>query len=376
MKILIADDSGASRYLLKRAVQRLGHECLQAEDGLQAWDTFKRLGAEVVISDWLMPKLDGDELCRRIRSDPDCPYVYFVMLTSLEDKEYVLRAMHAGVDDYLTKPLDQNDLEMRLIAASRVTALHHRIREQQQEIQNEIDLAASIQMGLLPERPPEVPGLDLAGRCVPAASAGGDYYDFMVGEQGRVTLLIADVAGHSLGSALLTAMTRSVVRREIGEGKAPAAVLRATNRVMFGDLVNAELFVTLFCACWDPAERSLTFANGGHNPPLLRRANGEVVELDGDGAAIGFLEDLEFEEQTLALAGGDSLLLYTDGVIEACDADGAPFGEEHLTELVGSSAVSPAELVDAIEAAVREHAGQTPQQDDITLVAGRVRPAQ
>src|SRR3954447_503259 len=179
MKILLAEDSAASRFLLQRAVEELGHECVVAEDGLQAWDLYRNGGAEVVISDWIMPGLDGDELCRRIRADADGSYTYFVMLTSLEDKDHVLRGMQAGVDDYLTKPLDRDELAMRLIAASRVTHLHHRLLEQQREIQNEVDMAAGIQRGLLPDTAPSVPGVDVWGRCVPAANVGGDYFDWV-----------------------------------------------------------------------------------------------------------------------------------------------------------------------------------------------------
>src|SRR3712207_475457 len=108
-----------------------------------------------------MPGLDGDELCRRIRADEGGPYTYFVMLTSLEDKEHVLRGMQAGVDDYLAKPLDLNELTARLIAAGRVTALHRQIVEQQRELQAEVAMAAGIQMGLLPSAPPEVAGADV-----------------------------------------------------------------------------------------------------------------------------------------------------------------------------------------------------------------------
>jgi serine phosphatase RsbU (regulator of sigma subunit) len=372
MKILLAEDSAASRFLLQRAVEELGHECVVAEDGLQAWELYRSGGVEVVISDWIMPGLDGDELCRRIRADADGSYTYFVMLTSLEDKEHVLRGMQAGVDDYLTKPLDRNDLSARLIAASRVTALHQQIVEQARELESEVAMAAGIQMGLLPAAPPEVPGTELAGLCLPAANVGGDYYDLIPAEDGRLILLIADVAGHSIGSALLMAMARSVLRREVAGGAPPGAVLDATNTAMFGDLVNAGLFITMFCACYDPATGRLAYANAGHNPPMLARATGDVLELDADGAAIGFLEQVDFEELTVDLAAGDCLLLYTDGVNEAQDPAGEQFGEERLSETVSALAPAGADaVVDGIVEALNDFTGGGHQGDDITLVALR-----
>jgi serine phosphatase RsbU (regulator of sigma subunit) len=375
MRILLAEDSAASRFLLQRAVEELGHDCIVAEDGLLAWERYRETSPEVVISDWIMPGLDGDELCRRIRADEDGPYTYFVMLTSLEDKEHVLRGMQAGVDDYLTKPLDRNDLSARLIAATRVTALHRKIIEQQRELQNEVAMAAGIQRGLLPTEPPVVPDTDLAGLCLPAANVGGDYYDLILDDEGRLVILIADVAGHSIGSALLMAMARSVLRREVAQGHSPAAVLGATNTAMFGDLVNAGLFITMFCAVYEPATARLTYANAGHNPPVLARAAGGTLELDGDGAAIGFLEHVEFEELTEEIGPGDALLLYTDGAVEAMGAGDEPFGEERLAETVSAMAPAGAQaMIDAIVGALNDFTGGAHQRDDITMVSLR-RPA-
>ena len=140
MRVLIADDSPTPRLLLKRELERLGHECIVAEDGLQAWEIFQGSGVDAVISDWMMPGLDGDELCRRVRADPDAPYAYFVLLTSLDDKRHIVAGMEAGADDYLTKPFGHEDLETRLIAATRVSALHRKIAAQQAELErlNEI----------------------------------------------------------------------------------------------------------------------------------------------------------------------------------------------------------------------------------------------
>lgn len=375
MKILLADDSATSRYILRQALEELGHECAVAQDGLEAWERFQADPVEVVVSDWVMPGLSGEELCRRIRADADAPYTYFVLLTSLEDTAHVLRGMQAGADDYLTKPLDRHELEMRLIAAARVTELHRRVRHQQHELQREVEMAANVQRGMLPDRAPELPGVALAGSCLPAADVGGDYYDHFVDARGRLVLLIADVAGHSIGSALLMAMARSVVRREIAQEGSPATVLRATNRAMFDDLVRAELFITMFCARYDRVTGALSFANGGHNLPLLHRAGAGVEALDAEGAALGILADVEFEEKTLHLGPDDLLLLYTDGVVEAGAPDGRQFGDAALERVVTArDGMGPARLLDAVHAAVRHHAAGTPQQDDITLLAVQSRP--
>jgi sigma-B regulation protein RsbU (phosphoserine phosphatase) len=343
---------------------------------MHAWELVRELHPEVVVSDWVMPRMDGEELCRRIREDPDAPYTYFVMLTALEGKEHVLRGMQAGVDDFLAKPLDRQDLEMRLIAASRVTALHRRVKEQQEAIQAEIDLAATVQRGLLPAAPPVLAGVELDGRCVPAANVGGDYFDYLIDRLGRVILIIADVAGHSISSALLMAMARSTLRREVDGSTGPAELIDLTNRALFADLVHAELFITAFCASYDPATRQLQFANAGHNRPLLRRArDGSLVELDAEGTSLGILEDGGYEQQELELEPGDLLLIYTDGVVEAAGVEEVQLGDERLAEVVAQcDGFSPTELIDTVFGAVQKHLGPRQQQDDVTLVALRVAP--
>lgn len=136
MHILIAEDDPLSRLLLHKAVERLGHSSVLCNDGLEAWERFQTEAVDVVISDWMMPELDGLDLCQRIRTHEDgVEYTYFVLLTANDDKRDRLRGMEAGADDYLTKPLDPDDLQLRLIAAQRMTTLHRKIRQQQRELQ-------------------------------------------------------------------------------------------------------------------------------------------------------------------------------------------------------------------------------------------------
>src|SRR5215213_1332749 len=135
MRVLIAEDSAMGRLLLQRAVEAMGHTCLVATDGLSAWELFESENPDVVISDWMMPGLEGPELCRRIRSRPDAPYVYFVFLTVFREKEHALVGIQAGADDYLTKPLDPRDLKICLIAAERVISVHRGLAQKTAELE-------------------------------------------------------------------------------------------------------------------------------------------------------------------------------------------------------------------------------------------------
>src|SRR5258708_18485661 len=129
MKVLVVEDGRTTRMMLKSAVERLGHECLTAADGSEAWEIFRAVGPDVIISDWLMPGIEGPELCRLVRANPG-PYTYFVLLTAFGDKSHAMEGMQGGADDYLAETLDVDDLRLRLIGAERVSSLHKRLAEQ------------------------------------------------------------------------------------------------------------------------------------------------------------------------------------------------------------------------------------------------------
>jgi len=260
----------------------------------------------------------------------------------------------------------------QLSQAVRTSRLVGSLREAE-GLRRELEIAAGIQEGMLPSSPPRSEGVHLAGSCVPAANVGGDYYDFLLDAAGRLHVLVADVSGHSVSSALMMAMARNLLRRDMAAGLAPAEVLSATNASMFADLAGAGHFITMFCVRYDPAERRLEFANGGHNPPLLRRASGsEVSELPAEGAALGIFEHYPYEHHTLTLEPGDALVLFTDGVVEAASPSGEPFGDRRLHELVRrSDHEAPEEMNARIYDEVRLHGAGEPQADDVTIVTLR-----
>ena len=138
MKVLIAEDDAISRMILKKSVEKFGHECLVAEDGEMAWELFERTEeVDVVISDWMMPGIDGLEFCRRVRDKHSDSYTFFIFLTALGEKQHLLEGMKAGADDYLAKPLDREQLQVRLVAASRVNSLHRQLNEQNQQLKEQ-----------------------------------------------------------------------------------------------------------------------------------------------------------------------------------------------------------------------------------------------
>ncbi|WP_020675644.1 sodium:solute symporter family transporter [Geopsychrobacter electrodiphilus] len=242
-------------------------------------------------------------------------------------------------------------------------------REQERDLQ----IAKTIQMSLLPLGMPDLKNIDLAGLCVPAHEVGGDYYDFIRRPNGTLDLVIADVSGHSIGSALIMAETRTFIQamRQIEE---PYAMLDELNRFFCEDLSRAELFVTMFYTQYHPTTGELLYANAGHNNPILWRSNTHTCEtLDGDGMILGIKPDIDFEQRKTHLTTGDILVLYTDGITEAEDSSGQFFGDMRLYALINEYQHLPAaELIDQILEQIRLFTGNRHFNDDVSLVVMKI----
>ncbi len=235
-------------------------------------------------------------------------------------------------------------------------------------MEQELQVARSIQASLIPARAPDMAGSDIAGYWQAAREVSGDFYDFMRLNNDRWGIAIADVADKGVPAALFMALSRTILRTVAFNRQDPAQVLQRTNQLIYNDSTS-DLFVTVFYAVWDAKRGLLSFASGGHNPPMLIRHNGQASMLEADGIALGVLEDVSLEQGMMILDKGDVVVFYTDGVTEAINEDYDEFGLERL-RIAASGARDGAagDIVSAITTAVRDHAGETPQFDDITLV--------
>ncbi len=239
-------------------------------------------------------------------------------------------------------------------------------------MQQELDIGREMQRSLLPAEYPRLPGYEFGVLYQAARQVGGDFYDFcwVRGEDQKLGLIIGDVSGKGVPAALFMAMCRTNIRAAVLSGRTPSEALKRANELILNDS-QSDVFLTAVCALLEPQTGRLTYANGGHNKPLLlRAATGEVRELTARGIILGRFEEVELEEEQIEFAPGDTLILYTDGVSEAIDAEQQPFGEDRLKSILASHAGdSPEEIVSAIAEAVSSFAGAEPQADDFAIVA-------
>jgi len=244
------------------------------------------------------------------------------------------------------------------------------------EQQKEMEIAKTIQLSLLPQSTPQIPGVGLAGICVPAREVGGDYYDYLKRDDETLDLVIADVSGHNVGSALIMAETRTFIRAHAGKLESTQQILQSLNEFFYDDLTKAELFITLIYMRYLPRQSKLLYSSAGHNPPVLfRPSTGQIERLDAEGLILGVKKSVDFETRTARMEPGDLLLLFTDGIIEAENSRGEFFGDQRLAELFASSADrSPQEIIEYLLQQVRLFTGSHSFRDDISLVVMKIEP--
>ena len=246
-----------------------------------------------------------------------------------------------------------------------VTARRMLGRDQQlKEIRKELDVARRIQLSILPAQFPQSPHFRVAARYVPMSSVAGDFYDYVVAEDGQAGLLIADVSGHGVPAALIASMVKMAAASQRATASDPARFLVGMNAVLYGN--TQSQFVTAAYVYLDSGSHELRYSAAGH-PPMLLLRKGEVLELQENGLMLAAFDFATYSNVTHRLEDGDRLLLYTDGLVEASNAAGEFFGDEALRKVLKkTSGCSPADAADLILSAVQKWSAT--QDDDLTLI--------
>jgi serine/threonine protein kinase len=260
---------------------------------------------------------------------------------------------------------DSRDMELLEAIGDQVSAAIDRTRLR--AIEDDAKLAYDIQRGLLPKKLPEIPGFEIAGTWLPAQLVSGDYYDVLKLSDSRFALCIADVAGKGMAAALLMANLQAAVKALSSETCPPKDLCAEVNRLICSNITPGK-FITFFYALLDAQSRQLTYANAGHNAPILLRSSGEVLRLSEGGALLGIFPEWSYRQADLALAPGDVLLAFTDGVNEAQSVKGEEYGENRLIELISANAQdSAANLQKLILSAISDFTNLH-FHDDVTII--------
>ena len=379
-KILVVDDEPDLEPLIlqrmRRNIRAGRYAFVFAHNGVEALEVLQReADIDMVVSDINMPQMDGLTLLEQIpKVDPN---IRSVIVSAYGDMRNIRTAMNRGAFDFVTKPLDFEDLQITIertlthMAEWKEALLS---RDKLVALQNELDVASKIQQGILPTSFPEGDDFEVYGNMAPARNVGGDFFDVVPLENGRLGLAVADVSDKGVPAALFMMSSRTLLKGAAIGRNTPGEVLSEVN-----DLLNEDnetfMFVTILYAVYDPESGLVTYANGGHNNPMLVHANGTSQELPMTGGiALGVMPGLEYNQASITLEPGDSLVLYTDGVSEAMNSSGEEFGMDRFRQIFVETPPSSARQVnELILRAVSEFAGGIPQSDDVTcLVLHRI----
>lgn len=359
--ILVVDDSAGQRKLLSKSLQRHGFEVVEAASGAQALELVAQIRVDLVVSDWMMPGMDGLEFCRAFRNTDRKEYGYFILLTSKAEKADIARGLDAGADDFLTKPFIPAEILARIRAGDRIVAMQRKLTEQNALLSTSLDEirelyavldndlleARKLQQSLVPKRHFSLPNADISLLLKPSGHVGGDLVGFFPIREGCVGFYSIDVSGHGVSSALLTARLagqlsatapdQNVALRKISDGsytaRSPAEAVADLNALIQRE-VDTEHYFTIVLVQFDLTTGEGVMCQAGHPHPLLQKKDGEIRCLGEGGLPVGLLPDAPFEDIPFAMEEGDRLVIFSDGVIECADPLGQGLDDEGVNALL------------------------------------------
>lgn len=250
--------------------------------------------------------------------------------------------------------------------------LGHFSDEELRQLESELQMSQVIQLGLLPKKIPTLAGLNISAFSRPAQIVGGDYFDFVDFKDGDHGIMIADVSGHGVSAGMFMSSLQTAFHTLIPESDSPLTALERINRLYVHN-INFTTFVTIFLGKYDPKSRVMTYANAGHSSAYLYRVKtDEEIWLRPTGPAVGLMERFALHKEQVELQPGDIFILYTDGITEAANPDGALWGEDQLAGIIRKNANASAEqMIQSVLKALGEHTNGAPLADDVTLVISK-----
>ena len=377
-RILVVDDEPDLEPLvlqrMRRAIRAGRYEFVFAQNGVEALQTLgNNHDIDMVLSDINMPQMDGLALLSHI---PEvAPDVQAVIISAYGDMKNIRAAMNLGAFDFVTKPVDFEDLRITIERALNSLEAWREAtssRDRLIALQNELNVAGKMQQAILPTEFLNRPGYEMYGSMMPARDVGGDFFDVVYLSNGCIGLAVADVSDKGVPAALFMMASRTLLKAAALGLKSPGQALREVNDLLYDDN-DAMMFVTLLYAVYNPATGELTYANGGHNEPLIVHPDGNSSILPGtNGIALGVVSGMDYQEKTISIAPGDAIVFYTDGVTEAVDTSEEEFGLPRLQEVFSSNPPTDAKAAtESVFGAVSNFAGKASQFDDITCLIFR-----
>lgn len=376
--ILVVDDEQAIRHLLSEVLAKDGHHVENAPDGDAAIETLHASDFDLVVSDLHMKDTDGISVLRATKSKN--PYTEVLILTGKGTVASAVEAMRLGAYEYLTKPVDLQEFRLKVRQALERRAMRMQIEAQRRELQihqdmiaRDLKLAGQVQLSLVPA-PFQHERIEVAVRYKPMIGVGGDFSDIYFDGERQLYLTVVDVTGHGITAALLVNRMANEIRRLLRERLEPRIVLHQFNNFICESFAGTGMFLTMFICKLDLKNFTLTYAGSAHPAAVIwRKHEAQFEKLDSQNPIVGFdqAEEERFTQNVTQLTARDKLLLYTDGIIEAENAEGKALGLRGMLGLVNNEpALSAEQAADKIMAGLGQWTNRPLRDDVYLLVAG------
>ena len=396
LQVLVVDDSRMQRRLISAQLKKWGFGITEADSGITALEVCKTKDIDLVLSDWLMPEMDGIEFCRAFRNLPREHYGYFILLTSKSEKGDVAEGLEVGADDFLSKPVNSAELKARIEAGKRVLEMEKKLYVQNlrtqlaldelqnlyQEIQKDLVEAEKLQKSLIPKDFTRIENATISNLFQSSGHVGGDLVGHFPLTEDRHAVFSLDVSGHGVSSALLTIRLagyfsqhdkeQNVAFDKMADGSylpaTPSDVARKLNERMLGEL-ETELYFTLAFADINLKTGQIKYVQAGHPHPVIFSPERGVKFIGGGGPPIGLIAGLEFDTFEDQLEAGDKFLLYSDGLTECENPQAELLDDEGLEKiLMGHMTHSGNELLNDVLWELTEFADGRAFGDDLSMI--------
>jgi sigma-B regulation protein RsbU (phosphoserine phosphatase) len=370
--VLVVDDAPANIQVVNSILKDMC-KVRVATDGAKALALVKTdPPPDLILLDVVMPGMDGYEVCTRLKADPDTADIPVIFLTVQKESEEETHGFEVGAVDYIHKPFSPSVVKARVQTHLVLRGTRELLAEQLDALRKELETARQIQLSILPTHLPQLSGLDVAARYIPASSIGGDFYDFIVIDEQHLGILMADVSGHGMAAALISSMLKIALSTQVANAADPAKVLFGLNQALCGKFDRH--FVTASYLLVDLEERTLTYAAAGHPPMWLWGPAIEGVrEVAQNGLFLGIFPLATYSSVQIPLREDTWILLYTDGVSESANPAEEEFGTTRFREfLLGCPSGSADEFAERLVAELSSWVAASPGSeavDDVSFVA-------
>lgn len=397
MNILIVEDARDQRLMLSVVLRKKGHQVLEAENGKEALTLLQQDNSvRIIISDWMMPEMDGIDLLKAVRDSEVGHYIYFILLTGKTEREAVVEGMNEGADDFLNKPVNFDELDARLNAGIRIIELENTLDERNRQIsraietiEKDLESAATTQAELLCQ-PATIQNVSFDWFFQPSRILGGDMFGYQAVDGEHVGFYQLDVAGHGIPSALFSFTLNNIMSETSDRGaivkeftdkppyyqvRSPENVLASLNR-RFQGTPESMLYFTIAYGVINSRTGQMLMSQAGHPPPLwLQRNNNAVEPVSGGGVPVGMMPDMEYETTRVQLQPGDRLFLYSDGITECENKEGEQFGEDRLLACLQQCfSDTLKQAVERVEQQIRVWNQSDSFEDDVTFLILEWKP--